>query len=287
MLTLVIALFWASGCAGRMNTDLLQARIRQQEAQLAESQMQIAKTKSELKHSRQEADRLKSELNQGGGPEIGTVTATTVRKVRINPLASGGLNKDQLPGDDMIVVQFAPVDVENQPVKTAGELEIVLIDPQLPARDQEIGQWMVSADKCQDYWTRGITGSGYQFTLPLSQQPAHADLVVQLKFTTADSRELLTSQKIKVNVAPANIAAAKNRQLVKRVPRVQMIDDINDPPPPVGDQASVGADNDDAGWEEEEQLIPAKPIPAKKPGRVILHSSSATEWSDATGSVLR
>lgn len=276
MLTLVLALLGICGCAGRMNVDLLQARIRQQEALLAESQLQITKTKSDLKQSQLETERLKSELNQSNGSVDFKASAVTVQKVKINPLASGGLNKDQLPGDEVVVIQFTPIDLENQPVKTPGELELVVIDPERSATEREIGRWKFTSEDCLDHWTRGITGSGFQFSLPLAELPTHSDLIVYLQYTLADSRQLLASQKIKVRAAPAGVAALKNRQPGKRV---EDLDDINDPPPPAGDPGAKDPADEDESWAQDDPN--AKP---KKPGQVILHSAN---WTDATIPALR
>jgi hypothetical protein len=129
--TLALACLFICGCAGRMNTDLLQARIREQATQLSESQREIAKTRTELKLSRLEAERLRSEFAQNGQfDDESTRTPIQISKIHIYPLASGGLNKDRDPGDDAIVVQFAPFDEDNEPIKVPGSVDLVLLDPE-------------------------------------------------------------------------------------------------------------------------------------------------------------
>ena len=198
MRTSVLAVLLFCGCAGRMNTDLLQARIREQASQLTETQRELAKTKSELKQSRLDA-QLKSEFAQPG--HIGDPIARSdvqISKLHIYPLASGGLNKDDLPGDDTIVVQFAPFDRDNEPARMPGQIQFTLLDPRLPESQRQLGQWSFSAEECRNHWTRGITSSGFQFNLPLDQPPQHTDLVVKLQFKTADERRFETSQIVKV-----------------------------------------------------------------------------------------
>ena len=161
LLTLMLAVFLHCGCAGRVNTDLLQARIREQSTQLSESQREIAKTRLELKRTKDETERLKTELSQAGHESTpANLPQSNIQKIRIHTLASGGLNKDDRPGDDAVVIQFVPVDSENEPIKVPGELEFRLIDPQLPESDRELGRWTFSADQCRSHWTRGITSSG-------------------------------------------------------------------------------------------------------------------------------
>lgn len=275
MLTLVLAVFLNCGCAGRMNTDLLQARIREQATQLSESQREIAKTRTELKRTKDETERLKSELAQTGHENVSANPLQgKISKIHIHSLASGGLNKDDKPGDDAVVVQFVPVDSENEPVKVPGELEIRLLDPLLPESDRELGRWTFTADDCRRHWTRGITSSGFQFTLPFEVTPLHTDLVVHLKFQTLDDRRFDTSQVVKVVLPPGNARIQIKRQ---RPRPVQTVEDSDEFLPPVGDGLQTHVDSDDWARDETDD-------PASKPGHTVLHSSN---WTDATIPLLR
>ena len=277
VLTLMLAVFLNCGCAGRMNTDLLQARIREQSTQLSESQREITKTRSELKRTKDEAERLKSELAQAGHENAPVnLPQSKIHKIHIHSLASGGLNKDDKPGDDAVVVQFVPVDSENEPIKVPGELEFRLIDPQLPESDRELGRWTFSADQCRSHWTRGITSSGFQFTLPMEQSPLHTDLVVHLKYQTFDDRRIEASQIVKVVLPPGNSRVQIKRQRPKPVQTVEESDEFL---PPVGDsqQNRHEADSDNLAADETDGS-------ASIPGHSVLHSSN---WTDATIPQLR
>ncbi len=268
---LVLACLVVCGCASRMNTGLLQARIREQAVQLAETQREVEKTRSELKQSRQEADRLKAERGAGGPAGEATVRSTAqINKLHIYPLASGGLNKDNEPGDDAVVVQFAPFDRDNEPIKIPGQLEFVLLDPQLPQSEQELGRWSFSTDECRSHWTRGIASTGFQFTLPLEQSARHTDLVVKLRMKTANDRRYETSQVVKA-IAGSGNATAQNQRAGRKL--VQVVDDSDQPLPPVGVPEEESNDEDLAEWAQEDR----KNEP-KKTGAAILHSSS---WTDA------
>ena len=196
-LTLLLIWFLSSGCAGRVDTDLLHARIREQTTELTEAQREIVKTRAELQRSRQEAKRLKGELNQAGHSNVSeTVALSTVqiKKLHIHSLACGGVNKNDQPGDDAVVVQFVPIDSDDEPIKFPGIVEITLLDPILSDADRILGRWTFSADECRSRWTRGISGSGFQFSLPLEQTPEHSDVVVHVRFKTADNRQFDVSQ---------------------------------------------------------------------------------------------
>ena len=277
LLTLMLAVFLHCGCAGRVNTDLLQARIREQATQLSESQREIAKTRSELKRTKDETERLKSELSESGHESSpSNLAESKIQKLRIHTLASGGLNKDDQPGDDAVVIQFVPVDADNEPIKVPGELEFRLVDPQLPESDRELGRWSFSADQCRSHWTRGITSSGFQFTLPFEQSPLHTDLVVHLKYQTSDDRQIETNQIVKVVLPTGNTRVQIKRQRPKPIQTVEESDEFL---PPVGDGQQNRHETDSDDWAADET-----DGPAATPGHSVLHSSN---WTDATIPSLR
>ncbi len=272
LLTLMLAWFLNCGCAGRMDADLLQARIREQAAQLAETQRDFAKTRSELKRTRIEADRLKSELAQvGHGDDIAPQSIIQISKLHVYALASGGLNKDDLPGDDAVVVQFVPVDSDNEPIKVPGQVEFTLFDPLLPESDRELGRWSFSTDECRSHWTRGLTSSGFQFSLPLERSPLHTDLVVHLKFRTSDDQRYDVSHIVKVVLPTGNTATKVKRPRPKPI---QVDDQSDEYLPPVGDGRDDGNDLNSSDWASDEH-----DDDLAKPGHTVLHSSN---WNDAT-----
>jgi hypothetical protein len=267
------------GCAGRMNADLLQARIREQTAQITESQRELAKTRSELNRVRQESEQLKSELAQSG--RIGAASMESIlpiSKIRIHSLTSGGLNKDDQPGDDAVVIQFVPVNSANETAQVPGQVEFTLIDPLLPDAERQLGHWIFSAEECQKHWTRGITTSGYQFSLPLEHAPLHTELVVHVQYRTLDQRRLDANQIVKV-ILPANSARSAGEAPAKR-PRPlapQSVDEADEFLPPVGENSGRG-ESDEVPPVSEADAAPTTS------GRAILHSSN---WTDATIPQLR
>ena len=277
-LALLLGYLVFSGCAaGRVNTDLLQARIREQAVQLSESEREIARTRSELKRMRIEAERLQTELSQNSGDAKPLERQTTqVRGIHIHSLASGGLNKDDQPGDDAVVIQFVPIDVDEEPIRVPGDVEFRLTDPQSSESEQEIGRWTFSTAECRDHWTRGITSSGYQFTLPLQTSPQHSNLVLHLSFRTPDERQFDVSQVVKVvpSVGTVLRTTGKTRSTpLRTVPESEEI------LPPVGEEHPSRDADQDSDWSASETERNAVPR-----GRALLHSAN---WTDATIPQLR
>lgn len=278
LLTSLSAWILLCGCAGRMDSDLLQARIREQAAQLSESQQELEQTRIQLKQSLMEAARLKSELDHTSG-SAASDASLSVAKLRIHSLTSGGLNKDSQPGDDVVVVQFVPLDSEGHPVQAAGELEFRLSDPLLPPQERELGQWQFSQTECQSHWTRGLTSSGFQFTLPLNAPPRHANLMIKMKYRTVDSRELDAKQIVKVAVGPNHAPASETARRPGQPPIGQPLED-SDESVPLIESPSAATGGADRSIEDPEDATPAPTTP----GRAVLHSSN---WTDATIPALR
>ena len=219
------------GCLSRGSTDLLHARLREQQSHIAETERQIALAQAELQRTRREADSLRAELARSGNGGLGaeqTEALVRVTKLQIHSLLSGGVNKDEQPGDDAFVAQLAPVDDDGEVVKLPGNIELTLIDPALPEDHRQVGQWKFTAEECRSRWTRGFTGAGYQFTMPLEASPEHDSLVLHAKLTTSDGRSFDASQIVRVT--PSNTMATGIRRAVLEKAS-QELDDLNDPPP--------------------------------------------------------
>lgn len=220
------------GCLSRGNSDLLRARIREQQSQIAETERQMTVAQTELQRARREADSLRTELARSGKNANGaeyTEALLRVKTLQINSLLSGGVNKDEQPGDDAFVAQVAPIDDDGEVVKLPGQIEFTLLDPALPENQRQIGNWKFSAEECRGRWTRGFTGAGYQFTMPLTSSPAHESLVLHAKLTASDGRSFDANQVVRVT--PSNPLSLSSRRIESAVVVPKPLDDINDPPP--------------------------------------------------------
>lgn len=260
-----LVLTWMSalmlcGCLARGNSDLLQARLREQQEHTVEVERRMEAAQADLQRARRESEQLRAELAKSGKRVVAAeYTESLVRasKLQINSLGSGGLNRDDRPGDDAVVAYISLVDDDGESIKLPGSVELTLLDPSLPEPSRQIGQWRFSADECRSKWTRGFAGSGFQFTVPLEESVSHEQLVLNAKLTTADNRVFDASQIIRV----ATGAAAP--ELRARIPMADDVplplDDVNDPPPPAGD-ANVGAARLDE-WDQPAREAPRAESP--------------------------
>ncbi len=200
-----------SGCLPRnASMDMLHARLRQNEEQLAELQASLASSQSQLTIARREIDALRTQLAEstGGGtfsPEH-TAAMVKVTGIEVQPWLTGGINQDNAPGDDALIVHFMPRDAEGEVVKLPGNVTIRLTDPGADEGEQTVGSWTFTPEECREKWARGWLGGGYQFTLPWQDSPHNSRLVVHIDYQTPDGRAFSDTEIVKVHPSPEALA---------------------------------------------------------------------------------
>ena len=238
-----VVLTWMSalmlcGCLGRAKPDILQARLREQQEHVVEVERKMETAQADLNRARREAEQLRGELARSGKQIIAAENSESLvraSKLQINSLLSGGLNRDSQPGDDALVAHLALVDDDGEAIKLPGSVELTLFDPSLPEPTRQLANWRFTAEECRSKWTRGFTGSGYQFTVPLDQPVQHEQLVLHAKFTAAD-RAFDASQLVRVSIM--SLGAELRAEVPPPAAEPLPLDDIHDPPPPAVKSAS-------------------------------------------------
>jgi outer membrane murein-binding lipoprotein Lpp len=252
MLTWMSALMLC-GCLGRAKPDLLQARLREQQEYVVDVERRMEAAQSDLQQARREAEQLRAEIARSGKRVVAAeYTESLVRasKLQINSLMTGGLNRDDKPGDDALVAYLCLVDDDGEAIKLPGTVQLTLLDPSLPEPSRQIGYWQFTAEECRSKWTRGFTGAGYQFTVPLDQPSRSEQLVLNAKLTTADDRVFDATQLVRVGTGSEAVESRGRVPVPADEPGP--LDDINDPPPaPVDSTAGSATLNGPASdWED-------------------------------------
>lgn len=206
---LPIAAATAFGCASRGNVDLLEARLRDQEDQLHALHTQVDRTNSELTAARRLNETLKQKLVQPAGHE--TTVGLNERQfqatgLKINPLLTGGFNRDGQPGDDQVTLVVAPIDRGDQPVQLAGQVECELLDPARPSEQQRLGSWTFDTKQTHAAWQKTLGSFGYRFELPWQTPPTSDKLELRVRFQSEHGDRFETSSTLQV-VPPASLGA--------------------------------------------------------------------------------
>lgn len=224
---------------------MLHARLREQQQQLAEAQSRLESSARELKQARQETEGLRTKLAQTGSPGLlpeQSDMLVRVADLRINPMLTAGLDRDDGVGDDALAIQFSPVDADGELIRLPGEITITVLDPQLDGAAREVARWTFSAAESRAHWVRGFLGTGYQFTLPWPHPPQHSELVVHVTLQTADGREFSTTHVLKVT-PPVIAAGGANEQTAARTEARRV-----SAPPPEHTPESRGIVRESTNW---------------------------------------
>lgn len=208
--SICVHLLFAGGCLPRnASVDLLHARLRQDEDQLAELQASLQSSQVQLKQARREIDTLRTEIAEGGYSHVPPEQAAAVvqvTRIEIQPWLTGGVDKDDAPGDDALAVHFVPRDDQGEIIKLPGRIKITLTDPAAELDQQAVGTWTFSPEECREQWTRSLLGGGFQFTVPWENSPSNSRLVVHVEYETPDGRSFDDTQLVKVNPTPEALA---------------------------------------------------------------------------------
>ncbi len=207
---LAFAVIATTGCASRGNVDLLEARLREQEDQLRSLHAQVDRTNSELTAARRLNESLKQKVVQPASHEATFDLREQhfqVTGLKINPLLTGGFDRDGRPGDDQITLVFTAIDQRNQPVQLPGQVECELLDPSRPAEQQRLGLWTFDAVKTRSAWRKTLGSFGYRFELPWQSMPTTRDLELRVRFQSHHGDRFEASAPIRIALSKPTLGA--------------------------------------------------------------------------------
>lgn len=199
-LPLLIALT-VCGCGGRRNVDVLEGRLRHQEALLADLESKLESNEAELHVSQKTVETLRSQLAGRGEETILPEQASVLygaTGIRFNQLLTGGHDIDGQPGDELLNAVLIPHDVDGELVKLPGTIQLDVSDLTKPRGQQLIGSWEFSTKESRAFWHRGFISSGYIFRLPWQQVPETPELLLHARLITPDGRQFDKSQIIHI-----------------------------------------------------------------------------------------
>jgi outer membrane murein-binding lipoprotein Lpp len=207
---LLLGLLAATGCASRRNADLLEARLRDQEDQLRSLNAQVDQAKSELTAARRLNDSLKQKLVQPAShDETFDLNERQFQAVglKLNPLLTGGFDRDGKPGDDQVTLVFTPIDRREQPVQVPGHVECELLDLTQPMQPQRIGLWSFNTAKTAASWQKSLGSFGYRFELPWQTPPPVSDLELRVRFHSEHGDRFDASAPIRITLPSSALGA--------------------------------------------------------------------------------
>lgn len=190
----------SAGCATRGNVELLESQLRQQEDTIYAAQAERERAESELRIAQREVQALRVQLADQGKKTLLPEQAKTLYRVagvRVNEWFSGGLDRDDRPGDEQLNILLTPHDEQGETVKLPGQVTLEVIDLSAPESSRELGVWKFSDEQVADSWQSGLT-SGFQLRVPLEHPPVSENIVLHARFATVDGRQFQTTADLRV-----------------------------------------------------------------------------------------
>ncbi|GIX03586.1 MAG: hypothetical protein KatS3mg113_0592 [Planctomycetaceae bacterium] len=201
-------LILSSGCvSSRSAQEALQARLRWQEQQLESLREQLRHKDEELAEARREQDYLREQLaaRDGDAPTAvdGAHLMARLAGIKIHPLLTTSVNRDDQPGNESLMVQFYPHDEDGEVLKLPGAIQISVLDPD---NHRVVEEWTIPREQARRHWTRGFLGTGYRMTLPWKNgAPPHRELVLHVRFLPGGDREYTATEIIRLRSAKGGV----------------------------------------------------------------------------------
>ncbi len=163
----------AAGDASALRGDLLRTQDELTRAQIA-----LRDARADLTAAERSADLLRDQLTGGGAvvaemPEQARLLGR-VQQLTVSKLLTGGLDRDGVPGDELLAVVLAPADADGQPLKAPGSIALELVNLAAKKDERQIGAWSFDAAEAAEAWRSTVLGAGYRFRLPLPPRSARS-----------------------------------------------------------------------------------------------------------------
>ncbi len=206
------------GCGGRGNSDLLEARLREQEDNIFALQRDLKDSRQALQSAQHQSEAMQKQIAKASNgtmlPEQ-TQALYKVTGVKVNNLLTGGVDLDNQQGDELWTTLVTPVDADGETVKLPADMELELVDLSQTGDNRRVGIWAFTSEEVRAHWYSGFAGSGFRFELPWQRQPANEELTLVVRMKSQDGRSFNTT-------APLKVARIENSSMIQAVSRERL-----------------------------------------------------------------
>lgn len=202
----VLALIVAAGCSGlgTRKTNVVEIQLRQQRTENDELRRELESTQIALADTQQKISALR-EAQPGSSASVKLASSSTdsisrVARLELNPLLSGGLDRDNLPGDELLSVLVTTADRFGSAIRADGKLSVTAFDYAMPADSQQVGHWDWEAEETASLWLDGLVGAGYRLTEEWQKPPRSTEIVLHARFVSVDGQQFDATATVKIEV---------------------------------------------------------------------------------------
>ncbi len=198
-----VSLLCLTGCqsASVRRAVELEARLRDQQSSIDRLASSLEQVESDRDVARREASILRDELVKlKPSPEIVQTAHSTARigRIEVAPLLSGGLDRDNVPGDELISLLIAPKDSSGEIHKVSGQLAVRLTDISRPAGEEDVAAASFTEVESESLWYNGVVGRGFRIIIPLPENSDSRNIAAHVRFTTNTGTQFDTLHQLSV-----------------------------------------------------------------------------------------
>lgn len=135
-----------------------------------------------------------------------------VRTVTVNKTETTGWNLDGVPGDEGLKIVVEPRDASGAPLAAAGAVSIVVMDPLKQGAAARLYRWDFDRQEATKAFRNSEAGPAMVFELAWpGPPPEHGQLLIFVRYTTADGRKLNADQEVSVSLPPRDTPTKPQR----------------------------------------------------------------------------
>lgn len=193
----VAALLLPLACKSTRKYDLIEAELRTRDRELAETRAELAQARLLADAYQRGALRPPPAVPAAGGP----VPALPLRDVVLGS-GTGGVDDDNLPGDEALQVTIVPRDDDGSAVKVPARATVWAFEITREGLKNPIGTWEVTPEQLRRTWRGGLFASGYSVILQWDKPPTTERVRVAVRLTTLDGRPFEADKDVTVRPLP-------------------------------------------------------------------------------------
>lgn len=204
------SLLSTAGCSGlRSRSDsAVEVRLREMRQENDDLRRELQTAQSVLQDARRELIAMREQTASESGVTLTSGTATgQIARLEVNPLLSGGLDRDQQPGDELLSVLVTTLDADGSARQEPGTLTVTAYDYALNDAGQQVGQWKWDPEAAAERWVDGLVGAGYRLTEPWMHPPRSREIVLHVRFVSLDGRQFDATETVLIDVPQESGAA--------------------------------------------------------------------------------
>ena len=135
------------------------------------------------------------------GPKLPLADSNLVTGLIIDSKRTGGFDADGDSGADGVVTVIQTRGEDDRPLRAAGPISVVVLDPALPGEAARVARWDFGPDEVARSYDRWPSAEGLKLRMPWpGKPPVNNRLHMFVRYTTGDGRQYESDSVLRVDL---------------------------------------------------------------------------------------